>query len=246
MAYGAQKPQSPNSYIILDFETGGLSSNDSAATEIALVAIKGDLSLDEICRYQALIKQYDDVKEYNEKALKLTSISLELLEEEGEQIDLVVDSIIDVFKKANCYAEKSPGLRPILVGQNVMFDINFLHHIFEFRFRNDKKTNSQKILEDLLHGRRDHFGNFQPSYIDIWSIGKMWFGGDRELVNFKLGTLLDQIGIELTDAHRAMNDVVATTDVLRAAIRNLRSGFGSGVIGETSYKNKREGFMFPI
>lgn len=240
MGYG--KPQRPNSFIILDFETGGLDSNKNPATEIALLSIKGDISLDEIGRYQELIDVYDKTLIYDEKATKVTGITKELLEDEGKDINEVVDGVVDLMKLSNLdNPRNSPGLRPVLVGHNVGFDINYLHHVFEKRFG----KSGQKEMESLLHGRVDHFGNFQPSYIDTWSLSKMWFGADNELSNFRLGTVVEKAGVELSDAHRAMNDVVATTDLLRAVIRNLRGGSTNGEISG-SVRNKREGFLFPI
>ena len=244
--YNNNKPQEPNSFVVFDFETGGLAPNKNPATEIALIAIKGDASLDEIGRYQELIKPYNYDLQYEEKASKVSGITFELVEDEGKELFEVVDKIIELLRSANITnARNSPGLRPVLVGHNVGFDINFLHSIFDYRFKNEKKTNGQDQLESLLHGRRDHFGNFSPSYIDTWSLGKMWFGGDQELPNFQLGTLVEKAGVELSDAHRAMNDVIATTDLLRTVIRNLRSGYGLGE-GSNSFRAKREGFQFPI
>lgn len=243
------KPQEANPYIIFDFETGGLSSNDNPVTEIAMIAIKGDHSLDEIARYSALVQPYDDKLIYDERALKITNLSHELLIEEGILFDEMIDGVIKLLRTANKQnTRNSPGLRPVLVGHNVGFDINFLHHIFERKFPQDKMLKkSGKIketsFEALLHGRTDHFGNFQPSYVDTWSLSKMWFGGLKELPNFQLSTVVEKAGIEITDAHRAMNDVIATTELFRAVMRNLRSN-DEDLTDQP--RNKRKDFRFPI
>lgn len=251
-SYSNNKPQKPNSFIVFDFETGGLDSNKNPATEIALIAIDGGAGLEEICRYQELIKPYNYDLLYEEKAEKVSGITIELIEEEGKDLLEVVTKIIDLFQMANLHNPKnSSGLRPVLVGHNPVFDINFLQHIFEVYAKSlplkkkEKPLRGQDILETLLKGNRDHFGNFNPEYINTWSLGKMWFGGDEELVNYQLGTIVEKAGVELSDAHRAMNDTVATADFLRAVIRNLRSGYGLGV-GSNSFRAKREGFQFPI
>jgi DNA polymerase III epsilon subunit-like protein len=246
MAYGTGKPQEPNSFIAFDFETGGLESQVNPATEIALIAIKGDETLDEIGRYQGLIKPYDSALIYTEKAAATSGISLELLEDEGLDLNEVVDGVVDLMRSANFSPKNSAGIRSILVGHNPMFDINFLNHIFERRFDGVKGTSGQLMLESLVHGRRDHFGNFQPSYLNTWSLGKMWFGAEAELRDFKLGTIVERAGVELSDAHRAMNDTIATADFLRTFIRNLRSGFGANEEYIGSTHNKRQNFHFPI
>lgn len=250
--YNNSKPQEPNSFVVFDFETGGLDSNKNPATEIALIVIDGGPGLEEICRYQELIKPYNYELQYEEKAAKVSGVTIELVEDEGKDIVEVVEKVIGLFQAANLHNPKnSPGLRPVLVGHNPTFDINFLHHIFEYYAKlrpYDKKSKAfkgQDILEGLLRGNRDHFGNFQPQYIDTWALGKMWFGADGELPNFQLGTLVEKAGVELSDAHRAMNDTVATADLLRTVIRNLRSGYGLGE-GSNSFRAKREGFQFPI
>lgn len=237
MAYN-RKPQSPNDFIVLDTETGGLSSNKNPVTEIALISLDGG-DLKKISEYQSLIGPYDEELVYEQKALDVTGITLEMLEEEGMGIREVAEAVLHQFEIANVRKEKSPGLRPILVGHNMPFDISQLHHLMIWGLKGTK-LDPHKELERVLHGRIDHFGHFQPSYMDTWSIGKTWFQGDGELMDYKLATLVEKLGVDINNAHRAMNDVVSTAEVLRVYINNLRAGYVQ------NHQGGRAGFTFQI
>lgn len=227
--------QLPNDFIIFDFETGGLDSNINPVTEIAVMTIKGgDLTLIE--SYQQLIAPYSDSLIYDLKAEKVSGISKELVQSEGASITQVAEQTFQIMKNANMSQAKTPGLKPILVGHNVQFDIDFLHHLFYYGFGKDY----QKQMKEILHGREDRFGNFQPSYIDTWSVCKSWFQNDNELLDYKLATVSEKLGVDLNNAHRAMNDVISTTEVLRRYLINLRSSYSA------NHKGQREGFYFPI
>lgn len=234
-------PQNANNFVIFDFETSGvnLGLNDAnAVTEIALLSIDGG-SLKQITEYQSLIAPYKSDAIYDDKAAKVSGISFDLVAEEGVDIREVAEQTIVHFEKTNNRQEKSPGLKPVLVGHNVGFDINALHHLLYYGFKGTT-TDYQKELERVLHGRRDFYGNFQPSYMDTWSLFKSWFQGDKELLDYKLGTVMEKLGIDLNNAHRAMNDVVSTTEGFRKVLSNLRSSYIN------NYTGGREGFYFPI
>jgi len=234
MAYN-RSPQNPNNFVIFDFETGGTNANENSVTEIAIITIDGG-TLKQIESYQALIAPYDDSLIYDPRAEKVSGISKEMCESDGLPIEQVAKEVLDILMRANIRQEKSAGLRPILVGHNVTFDIDFLHHLLFYGLGKDY----QKLLEKALHGRIDRFGNFQPSYMDTWSIGKSWFQDEKELYDYKLATLTEKLGVDLNNAHRAMNDVVSTTEVFRRFLTNLRTSFTA------NYKGNREGFTFPI
>lgn len=234
MSYQKQ-PQKPNNFIIFDFETGGLDTNKNPVTEIALTAISGtDFKI--IDSYQQLILPYDETLMYEDKAAKVSGITKDLLYSEGVSIDQVSEATINLFKTANIGQEKTAGLRPILVGHNVQFDIDFLHHMLYYGLGKDY----QKAMKDVLHGREDRFGNFQPTYIDTWTICKSWFQEEGELLDYKLSTISEKLGVDINNAHRAMNDVTSTTEVLRRYLTNLRSSYTA------NHKGQREGFKFPI
>lgn len=230
-----KSPQNANNFIVFDFETGGLDSNKNPVTEIALISLEGG-NLEIIESYQSLIAKYDDTLFYDPRAEKVSGISEDLIISEGVDIKTVAQQTLQFLKNANTRQEKNAGLKPILVGHNVAFDIDFLHHLFHYGLGKDY----QKQMKDVLHGREDRFGNFQPSYIDTWSVCKPWFQDDKELTDYKLSTVAEKLGVDLNNAHRAMNDVVSTVEVLRRYLINLRSSY------TTNHKGQRQGFYFPI
>ena len=69
---------------------------------------------------------------------------------------------------------------------------------------------------------------------------KSWLQEEHELPDYKLGTIVERLGVDINNAHRAMNDVVSTTEVLRVYLNTLR-GSATG-----NNKSNREGFYFPI
>lgn len=238
MALYQKKPQLPNSFIIFDFETGGLDSKKNPITEIGLISIEGGISLKKISSYQKMIAPYDEKLIYDEKALKITGITMEMIEEDGEKIETVALEILKEFEKANIHQGKT-GLLPILVGHNVQFDIDFLMHLMYWGLKKTK-LDYQIELEKVLHGRRDFHGNFQPTYIDTWTYLKSWFQGEQELTDYKLSTLISKLGLDINNAHRAMNDVIPTVEALKIILNTLRNGYNQ------DFKGKREGFIFPI
>jgi len=131
-----------------------------------------------------------------------------------------VNGIITLLELANKHTI-GKFQKPILAGHNwTDFDNDFLIAIFQ---------HCKKDLSKLLTGRTDYFGNFQPACIDTLHLSRLKWQDDETMNDFKLGTVIEKSGLELPDAHRAMNDVVANKDLLVAFVNDLRvdnSGMG--------------------
>lgn len=234
----AAKPPVANNLIIFDFETGGVDPIKNPVTEIALTIISGeDFKL--IGSYESLIAPYNSELIYDPKAAQVSGITYDMCVEEGKDIKVVAQQVLDMFKLGNTAQSRSAGGYPMLVGHNVQFDIAFLQHLFNYGFAHEKSDQWQIHLEKSLHGRRDFHNNFQPTYQDTWAIAKAWLQNE-EMINFKLGTITEKLGIDLNNAHRAMNDVVSTRDVFVTYANSLRSSF------QQTHKGLRDGFYFPI
>lgn len=232
-----------NSFIVLDFETGGLDPRLHAITEVAAVAIKGD-TLEKIDLFSSFVKPYgkDQVErdgklvreyDYDEAALKSTGITFADIES-GMDIKDVVNELLILFKKADLYPGKG-ALRPIAVAHNSKFDKGFLIQPFV----HCKKI---KEFEKCLYGGTDFYGNFQPEMLDTIIVSRMAYGHDDDMTNYKLQSCITRSGIELSDAHRAINDTLATKDMVCSFINKLRSDGGSG--GQEVKTKFRKHFQF--
>lgn len=227
-------PKNINSLIFLDFETGGLSAQTAAVTEVAAIAIKGD-TLEKIDLVSTYVQPYySDQYKYEQGALNATGITFEDMES-GLPIKEVVDQLISLFAKADLYP-RNKGAKPILVAHNSGFDKAFLIQIFTH-------CKKMKELEKLVYGKENFWGYFEPEMIDSVALAKMTWGNDEDMVNFKLGTCISKAGIDLNDAHRAINDTLALKDMCVKLIGKLRSE-GATEEETTSAGRYRNHFQF--
>lgn len=194
------KTQAP--YIVVaDVESGGLPSKDKLAfhkialVEIAAVVIDVE-KLEIVEEISWLIKPYQDDLEYSEGAFSVHGISKKMLEEKGEDLKVVYKNFKDILKKY-----KSGRWKPVIAGHNFeKFDIPFIQGMFG-TFKDDIFEHIQGT-EDTLR----------------WSSYK-W----KESTNYKLGTVCSNMGVELTEAHRALRDTVANAELIIKFIQLLRS-----------------------
>lgn len=219
-------------YVIFDFESGGFSAQKNPMTEIALLSIYGD-TLQTITEFDALATYYDDNLVYEQEALNATHISHEMIKK-GIPIKDVVNGVIKFFQESTVHSGAKH--KPILVGHNPQFDIPFLQQIF---------SKTKKDLSKYIAGKEDFYGNFQPAYIDTIRQAQMLWGDDETMTSHKLIDCINKAGLELVDAHRAMNDVVATKDLLVYIINKMRqSGTEINVSGMVEHKTFRKSFKF--
>ena len=186
-------------FIVFDFETGGLNENQNPAVQIALLTLDGK-TLKEKRRWETFIKPYDDLvitkKALESNGLKITDINSGISKEE------LLKELKTYFTLDN--PSNAAMKRPIMVGHNVAFDMKFLRYIF----KDDKKGLSNYI---------------QDIQIDTYSESLRAF--PNETVH-KLGHICSLVGINLVDAHKAMNDVIATADLFKHFTNKLRSKKG--------------------
>lgn len=233
----ARAPQKINSYVLIDFETGGLDkknrlhSQNYPITEVAALAIDG-VNLDEIVRYDNLVKPYDNKLIYDPEAARATGITRAMCERDGVGLREVVNDLCKVFDEANLYRSKTA--RPLLVAHNWNFDRQFLQDIFR---------RAQVDLSKYVSGEVDHYGNFIPDGIDTIMLCKMLQAQvtDKD-TKFKLQDCCYRAGVDFVDGHRAMNDVVPMTDLFRYLATRLRSGSSQVVVDQGRISVHRQSF----
>ena len=246
---------------VLDTETGGLTPKTCAITQLSCKIIRldtydivgvfdkyikpypkqGELSLAKPKRLRTKreIEQEEEKQggffEYQERALQVTGLSFEFLEKNGEDIHDVASSFVDFVKRASGKAIKSR--KPFLVGQNILFDVGFLQHMFIY-------TGLLKEFYSLFQFVEDINGNYMPLCLDTMLLSRAVFANDPTMTSFNLEAITKKLAIELVDAHSSMADVDATGDAFVTYINRMRNGTGGedGDFLKTAEKY-REHFM---
>ena len=214
-----------HNFVVFDCETGGLDKKNNLhailcpITEIALIGY--DFStLTEIDRYESYIKgRYANNKyigysqlhdqEYQDGAVKATGITKEILEEQGQDYKKVCNDIIALFDKVH---SGSRYHNTILVGHNINYDIPFLQYLFKI---------CKKDLSKYVQGYYNHEAQFTPAFFDIMYLSR--FKSIEEGQKHGLSDVIAREGFEIVDAHKAINDVIATAEVFKKYIRTLRN-----------------------
>lgn len=212
-------PKKINSYVVVDVETGGLDNKEGLhaqkypITELAVMALDG-VTLQEIVKYDNLVKPYDNNLIYDPIAAQLTGISRALCEKDGIGLRNLVQDICLVLEEANVHKTKTA--KPVFVAHNWPFELNFITDIFK---------RADIDLSKYVAGGKDAHGNFIPFGIDTIYLAKQcWAEITDNTTKFKLGDCCLRAGVDYVDGHRAMNDVIPTADLLRYFLTRLRSG----------------------
>lgn len=142
---------------------------------------------------------------YEQAALDYSAITMEMLRTQGMDMKKVAGEVIAFAKRATL--SKGNQCKPVLVGQNIAFDIGFLQQAVNY-------AGLAAEFEKTFSGSRDYYGNFQPHYIDTLALGRLAFAADPEVTSYKLELVASRLGVELDDAHDAAADVTATLDIL--------------------------------
>lgn len=205
-------------FICYDLETGGLDEHKNPITEIALIVYDAE-TLKEVDRFESLIKPYDNLT-LEPKALEVTGITKEMLKQ-GEQIEDIVEVLIAIFETYTKGSSKFK-LKPILVGHNIQeFDNKFLEYAFE---------RQEKNLYDYIGGSQDTL-----------NLGRArWVGQQKK---FNLTSCCKSAGVEVVDAHRAINDVEANKELHINFINAMRSN-SNQESGTESQESPRVQFKF--
>ena len=234
----------------LDFETGGLDCRECACTQISVQAVRFD-TWQVLERYETYVAPYcrQDAglpkrkvlrtrreqalegavpMKYEQVALDYSGITMDMLRSQGADIRQIAENII-AFAGRNTLS-KGNQCKPVLIGQNIAFDIGFLQQLMNY-------AGLVSEFEKTFAGTKDYYGNFQPHYIDTLHIGRLAFAADAEVTSYKLELIASRLGVELDDAHDAAADVTATLDILGVYVSRLRNA-ESGAAAMVQKKEK--------
>lgn len=230
--------------IVLDFETGGLDCTRCACTQIAMQAVRLD-TFEVLGRYVNYIAPYDkqplggvpkrkvlktrreveqentaEPMDYEPVALNYTGITMELLRSRGVALKQVAAEVIDFVRRHTL--SKGARYKPVLIGQNIPFDIGFLQQMMAY-------AGLQKEFAQAFAGTTDFYGNFQPHYLDSIALARLCLAAEPDITSYKLELVAERLGIELDDAHDADADVTATRQIVVQCGRRLRQSEGADV-----------------
>jgi len=204
-------------FLVIDTETTGFHAHLNQIAELALVAVNYKMEItEEYCTY---VQKYDNLK-LEPKTMEFTGITEEEMES-GISADDLYKELVDKFKKYK--KECGKYMKPILVFHNASFDIPFVDYIFT---RKDDSLFKyvEKVVQDTIFLSRMKYGHIEVS-------------------NHKLESACEREGVELSDAHSALPDTIATAKLFIAYISNLRTGKSTGG-GEETYSREKIEFQF--
>ncbi len=242
--------------ITLDFETGGRDCITCACTELAMTSIRLDTMavIDTYCKYitpyykkelggkakaKTLRRKSESLESegelmlYEKDALTYTAITMEMLYDQGVDLKEVASDVIHFAKQSTL--STSRACKPVIIGQNPTFDIGFLQQLMNY-------GGMLKEFEKTFSGTFDFYGNFQPKYMDTIDLARLAYAHDPDMLSYNLGAICEKFEIELSDAHDAMADVTATTNVLISCADRLRAGTDSSHSGLITTEKTRKYF----
>lgn len=204
---------------MFDVETGGLDETKNPITQYAAVVLDRK-TLKEIDRWETFIRPYGDLT-IEQRALDHTMVSMADINK-GLSIEKFIDTAITFWEQYMVRGRTREQGRLIPVGHNVTFDLRFINYALAFC--------GKPNIEQWMY----------PNFIDTLVLSKLAFGvkGDEKI---NLGAVCALTKIKLTDAHGAMNDTLATTELLRYFMRQLRSISSSG---KTTVEERPKGIEF--
>jgi len=177
--------------LYLDTETTGLSEYKNGLVEIAgIIEIDGEVKdvIDLAC---APFPQ-DEISDYALETQGVTEAQMRAYEPPKKAYDALIATMsrhVNRYDKADKF---------VFIGYNIQFDIKFLEKFFE---KHDDK----------------YFGSWcNRRSMDIMSMLYWWkYRTGVELENWKLGTVCEHFGIDLSNAHTALADIKATRQLFR-------------------------------
>lgn len=226
--------------IVNDLETGGTDCTRCAVTQVSLHAVRLDtFELMETysayvypyCKKEginkpkkkALKNKYDegeeDLMDYEEKALEVSGITMDMLYSMGKPIEEVAGEVCEFIKRNTLPV--TINNRPIMVGHNPQFDKGFFQQMMVY-------TDMWPQFCKVVRGNKDFWGNFQPALVDTIIMCQLALDDDKSINTWKLESMANRLGIDLDDAHNSDADTMASREILKVLVAWMRAkGQGS-------------------
>lgn len=214
--------------VVSDTETSGLprkaskdkpelkAFHDILLVEVAAVVI--DIwEMKIVDEYDAIIKPYVDKYTWQTQAEETHGLSQNHLIKNGVDIKDAYKGYASILSKY-----KNPKIGAVLCGHNFQgFDVPFIEEMF--KWCKDDLYNYVRWIEDTQ---------------------KLAYYRAIEQENYKLGTCCRLEGVELVDAHRALNDTRANALLMLKYIEKFRGvGVSTPVVSTKKESRFREGFQ---
>lgn len=208
-------------YIVFDVETGGLDETRNPITQYAAVILDGR-TLKEVDRFETFVKPYGGLV-IEKQAIEHTMVTMSDVNS-GMKLSDFVNTLTTWWENRRAKTRVREMGRLVPVGHNVTFDLKFLNYAL------------------ALEGKPSTEEWMYPNLIDTFALGKMTWGvtGEEKL---NLGACCERARIKLTDAHGAMNDVMATAELFRWYDRKLRARKGDGSLEDAGSRARGAEFF---
>lgn len=214
--------------VVFDIETGGLSPEKSPLVEVYF-GCYDTITGEKVSSYEALISPYykhpktgEELK-YTDAAMRIHGISIVELEIKGKELKAVGKEVVQYLK--DC---KLPGRngKPILAGHNIIgFDIPYTDtHFGWYNINWLKETNPFKL--DTLDMARL-----------IWP-KTIKDDPQSPVKNHKLGTCAQAMGVSISNAHRASDDVDANAKMAIEMLNRMRGNGAATIVKNDITKGK--------
>lgn len=179
--------------LFFDVETTGLDERECGLTQLAGIIVIDDKEVDSF-NFRINPLTYNKSITINEQALQVTGLTMDDLKNgqdsktSHQEFKAVLTKYVNPFDKTDKFT---------CIGYNSSFDMRFLISWFD-------------DLQDK------YFGSFfQYKDVDVFALWKILrhIGKVPILENDKLGTVCSFMGIDLTNAHDALDDIRATRNL---------------------------------
>lgn len=215
-------PTLKSNFVVLDVETGGKLATENPIIQLALKVYE-PVKFKLVDSFESYIKPYNGLI-IQKEALDYTQISMKDVLA-GQSFQVVFKQVATILKAATGGAKYQ---KPILIGHNIGFDINFLI-VFFFLMGKDLWDFIDLIPFDTM------------KMMQWYEAGSL---KNSESTKYTLTACCERLGINLKNAHGAMNDVDATTHVFIKLTNLLRSGGKNNEEIKTTVEKTRDFFKF--